>query len=139
MFTIPEALIILLFGRVFFQVVNFGGNFPVLALIVLGALQFSGIGLLIASRAKKLETVSGLMNLVMIPMWVCSGIFFATERFPNWFQPVIQILPLTPLNQAMRGVMLEGRPLWALGQELVIMITWTVLSFVLALKLFRWR
>ena len=73
-----------------------------------GALAFAGIGLLIASRAQTTETVSGLMNLVMLPMWLFSGVFFSSERFPDAVQPFIQALPLTQLLNALRAVILEG-------------------------------
>ena len=78
------------------------------ALCLLGALAFSGLGLLVASRAQTIEGVSGLMNLVMVPMWVFSGVFFASANFPEAMQPFIRLLPLTALNQALRGVMIDG-------------------------------
>ena len=89
-------------------------------LILLGAFSFAGLGLLVASRAKTIEAVSGLMNLVMLPMWVLSGIFFSSERFPELLQPFIQALPLTALIDALRAVMLEGATLasqWARGAD----------------------
>ena len=87
---------------------NHGSIFAVAVLILLGAVMFSGIGLLIASRAKTIEAVSGLMNLVQLPMWIVSGIFFSSERFPEAVQPLIRALPLTPLIDSLRSVMLEG-------------------------------
>ena len=75
---------------------------------LLGALAFTGLGLLTAARPRTIEGVSGLMNLVMVPMWVFSGIFFSTERFPAAIQPFVQALPLTALNDALRAVMLDG-------------------------------
>jgi ABC-2 type transport system permease protein len=105
----------------------------------LGALAFSGLGLLTAARPRTIEGVSGLMNLVMVPMWIFSGIFFSTERFPPAMQPFVQALPLTALNDALRGVMLEGSSLISLMPELAILTVWGLVSFVLALKFFRWQ
>lgn len=137
-FMIPEILILLVFARLAFGV-TVHGNYLTLALFILiGAFQFAGIGLLVASRAKTVETVSGLMNLVMMPMWIASGIFFSTERFPDALQPLIKIFPLTPLIDAIRGIMLEGSELTSLGPELAMTVGWTVVPFVLALKFFRW-
>jgi ABC-type polysaccharide/polyol phosphate export permease len=79
------------------------------------------------------------MNLVMVPMWIFSGIFFSTERFPPAMQPFVQALPLTALNDALRGVMLEGSSLISLMPELAILTVWGLVSFVLALKFFRWQ
>ena len=67
---------------------------------VLGALSFVGLGLLVAARPRTIEGVSGLMNFVMFPMWIFSGVFFSNERFPAALQPFIQALPLTALNDA---------------------------------------
>lgn len=137
-FMIPEILILLIFARLVFGVTIHGNYFTLALFILIGAFQFSGIGLLVACRAKTLETVSGLMNFVMMPMWIASGIFFSTERFPDALQPLIKFLPLTPLIDAIRSVMLEGAGVGSLIPELAMTIGWTALPFVLALKFFRW-
>jgi ABC-type multidrug transport system permease subunit len=93
----------------------------------------------VASRARTIEGVSGLMNLVMMPMWVLSGVFFASSNFPDVMQPFIQALPLTALNDALRGVMNEGASLAGLRGEVAILLAWGMFPFALALKLFRWQ
>jgi ABC-type multidrug transport system permease subunit len=138
-FTIPEVVFLLVFSHLFFGVVNHGSHLAVGLLILLGAFQFAGIGLLVASRAETLETVSGLMNLVMLPMWIGSGIFFSVDRFPALVQPAIRVLPLTPLIDALRRVMLEGAGLGVIIPQLVLITAWGVVTFVLALRLFRWN
>jgi len=138
-FLVPESGSLLLFAY-FALGVPLRGSFVLLAGIsLLGALAFSGLGLLTAARPRTIEGVSGLMNLVMVPMWIFSGIFFSTERFPAAMQPFIQALPLTALNDALRGVMLEGAGWGPLLPELGILAAWGSVSFVLALKLFRWQ
>jgi ABC-type multidrug transport system permease subunit len=94
---------------------------------------------LVASRANTLETVSGLMNVVMLPMWILSGIFFSAERFPGAMQPVVQALPLTQLNNALRSVSLEGATLASQWPAIVILAAWGGVSFVVALWWFRWN
>ncbi len=135
---VPEVLLLLAFSWLVFGVVIAGSVLTITLLILVGAVMFAGLGLLVASRARTLEAVSGLMNLVMLPMWVLSGIFFSSDRFPDAVQPAIKILPLTPLINALRAVMLDGATLMSLTLELAIMAIWTVLSFTLALKWFRW-
>jgi ABC-type multidrug transport system permease subunit len=116
------------------------GSIATLALVAaVGALAFVGLGVLIAARPKTVEGVSGLMNLAMFPGWIFSGVFFSTERFPGALQPVIQALPLTALNDALRAVMLEGSGLAAVAPDLGILLAWGGLSFAAALKLFRWQ
>lgn len=139
LFTIPEVCTLLLFGYLMFDVKNAGSFFSLLTLIVLGAASFSGLGLLVASRAKTIETVSGLMNLVMLPMYVVSGVFFSSERFPEIAQPIIQSLPLTAMNDSLRGVMLEGKSLLEVKREIIVLLIWGFVPFAIALKIFRWR
>jgi ABC-type multidrug transport system permease subunit len=138
LFMIPEMVVLLVFSWLVFGVVIQGSILAVIVLIFLGSFTFAGLGLLVASRARTLEAVSGLMNLVMLPMWVLSGIFFSPDRFPDVAQPFIKIIPLTPLLEALRAVMLENASLVSLWPQLVILLAWGVASFVLALKWFRW-
>ena len=138
-FLIPEAGALLLFAYFALGVPMRGSVVLLTAVSLLGALAFSGLGLLTAARPRTIEGVSGVMNLVMVPMWVFSGIFFSTERFPAALQPFIQALPLTALNDALRGVMLEGTGLVPLLPELALLAAWGTVSFVVALKVFRWQ
>jgi ABC-2 type transport system permease protein len=110
-----------------------------LAICLLSALAFGALGLLLASRTQTIEGASGLMNLVMLPMWIFSGVFFSSTRFPDALQPFIQALPLTAVNDALRASMLEGAGLARLAPELAIVAAWLVASFLLAVRLFRWR
>jgi ABC-type multidrug transport system permease subunit len=139
LFLVPEVLLIVLFAWGAFGVVIEGSLLAMAVLILLGAFTFSGIGLLVASRAGTQETVSGLMNLIMLPMWMLSGIFFSYERFPEAAQPFIKAIPLTALIDALRGVTLEGTSLAALAPELGILAAWGIGSFILALRWFRWN
>lgn len=138
MLVIGELALLLFFGWLVFGMVIQGSWLLVTALALLGAFVFAGIGLLVASRARKIETVSGLMNLVMMPMFVTSGVFFSSERFPDVVQPLVKALPLTALNDALRAVILEGADLGSQLARIGILAAWGVVSFVLALKLFRW-
>jgi ABC-2 type transport system permease protein len=106
---------------------------------VVGAAAFAGLGLLIASRARTVEAVSGLMNFAMLPMWILSGVFFSSAHFPAVTQPAIHALPLTALNDALRAVMLDGASLAGVSGELLILSAWAAVSFGVALRLFRWR
>ena len=135
---IIEVGLLLVFGVLFFHM-RVLGSVGVIALIAaIGSLTFGGVGLLTASRAQKIESVSGLINLVMMPMWIFSGVFFSYERFPTVIHPFIKALPLTALNDALRASILEGTPIYHQWPRLLVMIVWGGVSFALALKWFRW-
>jgi ABC-2 type transport system permease protein len=134
-----EVGLLLGFGVLVFGV-PLRGSLPLLVTICLvSSLAFASLGLLIASRAQTMEGASGLMNLVMLPMWIFSGVFFSASRFPEQIQPLIQALPLTAVIDALRANILRAAGWQAVVPELTIITTWMVVSFVLALKLFRWR
>ncbi len=134
-----ELLALVGFARLMFGVPVAGSLVSLAAVSLLGAMTFCGLGLLTASRAQTIEGVSGIMNVVMAPMWICSGVFFASSNFPDAMQPFIQALPLTALNDALRGVMLDGNGLIASGPELLILAAWGAASFGAALRIFRWQ
>lgn len=134
-----EMLALLGFAAWFFGVGSEGGFATLLAVALLGALAFGGVGLLTASRARTIEGVSGIMNVVMMPMFICSGVFFAVTNFPEAAQPFIRVLPLTAMIDALRGVMLNGHGLAGVGGELGILAGWGAVSFVVALRVFRWQ
>jgi ABC-type multidrug transport system permease subunit len=136
---IPEMTALLLFATLVFTVPLRGDPITLILVILTGAFAFSGIGLLVACRTEKTETVSGLMNLVMLPMWLFSGVFFSSKRFPEATQPFIQALPLTQLNDALREVMLEGKSLPEIAWRLGILAAFGLVTFTLALRWFRWQ
>jgi len=134
-----EVAAFLTFTRFVFGV-PFRGSLVELALLCLmTSLAFSGLGLLVASRAKTMEAVSGLMNLVMLPMWILSGIFFSASRFPKLIQPVVQALPLTAAIDAIRGNMLQGTSLAQQPAPVAILLVWMVVPFAVSLWIFKWR
>ena len=139
-FLIPDVAVLLSLGVFVFKMPILGSLWLVAFVEIIGALAFSGIGLLIASRAQTTETVSGLMNLIMLPMWIFSGLFFPAERFPDSAQWFIQALPLTQLLNALRAIMLEGAGLTShvVVVALAILSAWAIGTFVVALKIFRW-
>jgi ABC-type multidrug transport system permease subunit len=138
-FLFLEVTALVGFGWLMFRVGVRGSFATLTGITVLGALSFAGLGLLVASRARTIEGVSGLMNLVMLPMWILSGTFFSYARFPDAMIPFVKALPLTALNDALRAVMIDGTALTALGAPLGIVAAWGAVSFIVALKIFRWR
>jgi ABC-type polysaccharide/polyol phosphate export permease len=133
-----EVGLLLGFGVLVFHMRVQGSILSVILLGSLGAVAFGGVGLLTACRAQKIETVSGLINLVMMPMWIFSGVFFSYDKFPAMAQPFIKALPLTALNDALRATILEGVPLASQSGRLLVLAVWGGVSFVLALRWFRW-
>jgi ABC-type multidrug transport system permease subunit len=127
------------FGVLVFGVPIRGSLFLLAGICVLGSLAFGAIGLLLSSRVRTVEAASGLMNLTMLPMWILSGVFFSSQRFPDAAQPIIAALPLTALNDALRATMLQGATLTQIAPQAGVLAAWLLVCFPVALKLFRWR
>ena len=134
-----EVVVFLTFARFAFGVPFRGSIVQLAFLCLLISLVFSSLGLLIASRARTMEAASGLMNLVMLPMWILSGVFFSASRFPAVIQPFVRALPLTAANDALRANMLQGIGLAHLTAPVAILLAWLVIPFAAALRIFRWR
>lgn len=138
-FLLLEVAAVLVFGWLVFGVIVRGSLLSVAVVAVLGGLTFSGLGLLVAARPKTIEGVSGLMNFVMLPMWLLSGTFFSYERFPEFLHPFIKALPLTAVNDALRALINEGASLSTIWVALAVLIFWAVVSFAGAVRMFRWQ
>lgn len=139
LFLVGELPLLLGFAWLFFSVPVRGSLLLLGGIALLGAFVFAGLGLLCASRASNVQTVGGLINLVTLPMMMCSGVFFSASRFPEVLQPLIRALPLTAVNDAMRAIMLEGAGLTQILAPLAVLAVWGAASFGLALWWFRWR
>src|SRR5262249_10550650 len=127
------------FGALAFGVPTRGSWIALAAISLLGSLTFGSMGLLIATRLKTIEAASGLTNLVLVPMWVLSGVFFSAQRFPDAVQPAFRLLPLTALVDGMRANMLQGASLADLAPQAMVLGGWLLVSFACAMKLFKWR
>jgi ABC-type multidrug transport system permease subunit len=136
---VVEVGVVLGFGALVFGVPVRGSFLDLFLLCLVASFAFSALGLLLASRARTIEAASGLMNSVMMPMWIASGVFFSAQRFPDVVQPLIKALPLTAAIDGLRMNMLQGAGLMQLGPQLGVLGAWLVVCFALALKLFRWR
>jgi ABC-type multidrug transport system permease subunit len=134
-----ESTILVAFAWIVFGVRVHGSVLALAVLAIIGAFCFGAIALLTASRVRTIEAVSGLLNVVMVPMWIFSGVFFASSNFPDVMQPFIQALPLTALNDAFRAVINEGMPLVSQWHEIGILGAWGTAAFALAVRLFKWQ
>ncbi|HEX9160843.1 MAG TPA: ABC transporter permease, partial [Thermoanaerobaculia bacterium] len=138
-FLVIEIIVVVGFARIVFGVRVHGSMLLFSMICLLGGMAFAAIGLLVASRAKTLEAVSGLMNLTMMPMWLCSGVFFSYERFPEAAKPFIRALPLTALNDALRGVMNDAMTFAQVMPQLLNLVLWTSVAYFAGLRMFRWQ
>lgn len=135
---VVETLFLIVMARVLFDVRVFGNVATLVMFGLAGAVSFGGLSLLVASRVSKSETASGIMNAVTMPMMGLSGVFFSSSHFPGWMQPAIKALPLTALNDGLRAVMIDGVGVVGLAIPFAVLAAWGGISFVAAVRLFRW-
>lgn len=138
-FLVLEVTVVVTFAWLVFDVRVRGSIALFAALCMLGGLTFAALGLLVASRARTIEGANGIMNIVMMPMWLCSGVFFSYERFPDAAKPFIRALPLTAINDALRAVMNDGAGVTQILPQVAVLLAWALVSYTIALRIFRWQ
>jgi ABC-type multidrug transport system permease subunit len=138
-FLVVEVAFVLTFGLLAFDIRVHGSVLAVCTVALLGMAAFSGLALLIASRTDSSEVASGWINFVSMPMWILSGSFFDHSRFPDAVQPLLRVLPLTAINDGFRAVMNHGDTLAQCWVEVTILATWSVVTYLLALRFFKWQ
>jgi ABC-2 type transport system permease protein len=138
-FLVLELSVLVSFGAFAFGTHAQGSYLAIAFVALLGAAAFAGLGLLVGARIDNTEVAQGWMNFIQLPMWVLSGAYFSNHRFPDWMQPAIKALPLTALVDALRAIYNEAAPLTSLLPKLAVLLAWTIISFSLAGRYFRWQ
>jgi ABC-2 type transport system permease protein len=135
---IIQTALLLLAARFGFQIANRGSYLVFAALVIAGTATFLAMGFALSSFASTVETYGAISNLVFFPMMLLSGVYFRIDNAPQWMQAAVFILPLSPYLRMLRAVFNDGATLAGHGTGLAILATWAVLSFLLAVKRFRW-
>ena len=108
-------------------------------IVALGTVMMFGFGLAVGGWAKNENQAAPLTNLVAFPMMFLSGVFFPRFLMPEWLQNFSGFLPLTPLIEGIRHIIVEGQTIFAQGPELALMLVWTVVIYTIAFRVFRWE
>ena len=132
-----RALILILMAIVLFNVSIKGGIFQTFIVLIIGALCFVGFGIMLSARTSTQEDYAQIVMPFSMPMMFVSGVFYPIETMPWILQKIAYIFPLTYLNDAMRGIMLKGQTLSDVWLDLVILLAFTLLFFIIGVKRFN--
>lgn len=136
--TVIEATLLLSFAFAYFHI-SIQGSLPALIMIFLsGNIAFSGIAILISSRTGNSRIGTGLINVIIMPMTILSGIFFSYHNFPDYAIPVIQKLPLTMMADSVRSIFNEGAGFAQVSLNAFILCLLGIICFVIGLRIFKW-
>lgn len=133
-----EFAAIFIAGWIIFDFHVYGNFISYCLFAILGAAAFTGIGILCGSRTRSIPFISGITNLIMIPMTMVCGVFFSYAAFPEWMKAWIKFLPLTALNDGLRKIALEGQSIFQLQFEISVLVVFTVVTAIAATKAFKW-
>ena len=134
-----ESSLLFLFAALVFNI-TIQGNIAALIIIFLaGNIAFAGIAIFISSHTGNTEIGNGLINVVVLPMMVLSGIFFSYHNFPDWSIPFIKLIPLTMLADGIRSIFIEGAGFAQNTVPTIILLAIGVFFFSTGLKLFKWH
>jgi ABC-2 type transport system permease protein len=132
--------VVILFGiGIWFGLQMFGDYLSLAAIVLVGSVIFLAVGFSIAGWAKNEDQAAPVANLISLPMMFLSGVFFPRDAMPPFLANITQFLPLTYINAALRAVVNEGASLTSLGPQLLGMGVWAVITFLIAIRLFRWE
>lgn len=132
-----QVLIMLAVSVFLFDVHPLGGLVPILIVSLLGAVLFLTIGFALAGWAETENQVPAVAQLITLPQFFFSGVFFSKEAAPDVIRPITNLLPLTFLNDALREISVQGATLWDVRLQILGLLVWTAIGFVLAVRFFR--
>lgn len=135
---LASAALIILVGRLVFDVQVVGNWFSLCGIILLGSLVFVSLGYLIAALVKTQESALPVVQIVNLPMMILSGTFFDVASMPSFIAPLIKILPLTYVNDALRQIMVAGTPLHSMTTDIAVMAAWAVVCLGITIRFFKW-
>ena len=135
---ILTAFIIIVVGRLIFDVQMVGNWFFLCGIVILGTLVFSCIGYLIAAFVKTEEGAIPIINAITFPMMFLSGTFFEVSNMPDFIDPLVKMMPLTYVSDALRQIMVDGIPQHSMTVDIAVMAGWTVVCLAVIIRFFRW-
>jgi len=134
-----ESLVLFLFALIAFKMTIQGNISALILMFLAGNIAFAGIAVFVSSHTSNTEVGNGLINFVVFPMMVLSGIFFSYQNFPEWSLPVIKNLPLTMLTDGIRSIFNEGAGYHEVMLPIIILLAIGTLFFSVGLKIFKWH
>ena len=134
-----ESAVLFLFSLFAFKMTIQGDISALIIMFLAGNIAFAGIAVFVSSNTSNTEVGNGLINFVVFPMMVLSGIFFSYQNFPDWSLPVIRNLPLTILTDGIRSIFNEGAGYHEVALPILILLVTGVLFFTAGLKIFKWH
>ena len=134
-----QAVILLILGALVFSIKINGNYFYMAVVVIIGALSFVALGFMISSLAKNSKSATLAGNAVAMPMMFLSGVFFSIEWVPAALGVIARMLPLYYFGEALREVMINGANLADVWVDLVVLIVFGLVCFVIAVRFFRWE
>lgn len=134
-----ESTVLFFFAMAAFKITIQGDISALIIMFLAGNIAFSGIAVFVSSHTSNTEVGNGLINFVVFPMMVLSGIFFSYQNFPDWSLPVIRNLPLAMLTDGIRSIFNEGAGYHEVAMPIIILLSVGTLFFAAGLKIFKWH
>jgi ABC-2 type transport system permease protein len=134
-----EAVVLVVLGRVLFDVPWPHRLFSVLLALLLGGLAFAALGLGVTAAVRSAEGSSAVINAIYLPMAFISGSFFSPHTFPSFLRAIADVLPLTYFIRLMRDVMLRGQEIWNRPEDVAVIAAWGLVGTIAAVRGFRWE
>jgi ABC-2 type transport system permease protein len=135
---LASAALIILVGRLVFDFRMLGNWLSLCGIVLLGSLVFVSLGYLIAALVKTQESAIPVVQIVNLPMMILSGTFFSVANMPAFIEPLVKILPLTFVNDALRQIMVAGTPMHSMTTDIAVLAAWAISCLAITIRFFRW-
>ncbi|TFG42153.1 MAG: ABC transporter permease [Bacteroidia bacterium] len=134
-----EALVLVVFALIAFNISIQGSISALILIFIAGNIAFAGIAVFVSSHTSNTEVGNGLINAVVMPMMILSGIFFSYQNFPDWSVRIIRALPLTTMTDGVRSIFNEGAGYNEVVIPILALSVIGILFFSAGLKIFKWH
>ncbi len=135
---VSQAVLLLVTGKVLFDIQISGDYLSLFILVTLGAIAFLSIGFFISGVSRNVETAATIANAIAFPMFFLAGVFFPIDSAPSWLKPIANALPLTYLANGLRDVMIRGDTIMHVWRAVAVMLATSLIGMLLSLRFFRW-
>jgi ABC-2 type transport system permease protein len=125
-------------GSVLFGVKVEGSLVYLAGTVALGIAAMLGVGYAIASFARTTSSAHAVSQLAAFPMMFLGGSYFPMDP-PSFLRPVVDAIPLTHLNDALREIVNYGGGAEDMGVHWLALALWAIAGFVSSAVLFRWQ
>lgn len=137
--TALQLVLITVAGKVFFGIDWPPNPFELVVFVAVGVLCFASLGVALSHVIPNNESAPAYVNAIFLPLIIISGVFYDAADVPAFLSGIAEALPLTHLIDGLSAAMVTGESLGDQLSSLGVVVAWTILGVLLAVRGFSWE